>query len=139
MHDTQKGHRRNIARQALNRARPQVDNHRVPETLGHKSHTLVVGRNVGALAEVSEDFDVCGQVLQRVVGRSLACQKHNREQEDEGTHAGNAITGQTELMETDESSAGASVRQNSAKCCQGAEVDPISSASSAAFLRALCD
>src|SRR5262249_12162474 len=87
VHDAQESRRRNVASKALNDARLEVDDHGISEAFGHERNALVVRRNVRALAEVSKDLDVRGQMQQRVVRRSSAGEKQQSETNDEGTHA----------------------------------------------------
>ena len=42
-----------------------------PETLGHKSYAAMVGRDVGALAEIGQDFHVRWKMIQLTGGLSL--------------------------------------------------------------------
>jgi hypothetical protein len=88
MHHAQKDGSRHIAGQAANLARFQVDDHRIAEALGHERHPLIVGGDIGTFSEVSEHFDVRGQVLQRIGGRSLTHRQNQSQDRDKDSHSG---------------------------------------------------
>ena len=60
-----------IARQAADDARLQIENEGVAEALVHESDSAVIGRDVGSLAEVGEDFDIRRQMFQRIARLAL--------------------------------------------------------------------
>lgn len=63
MHHAQKGRSRYIAGQATNNSGFEVNHERIPEALVHESHALVVGRDIGALPKMSQDFDLLRKVI----------------------------------------------------------------------------
>jgi hypothetical protein len=58
----------------------EVDEHGVAEALGHEGDALVVRGDVGALAEVRENFDVGRKVVERIAGIALGEQQRESEQ-----------------------------------------------------------
>jgi hypothetical protein len=65
MHYPQKSGPGNVARQALNDARFQVNHHGVAKTFGHECDPLVVRRDVRAFPEMGQDLDIGGQMIER--------------------------------------------------------------------------
>jgi len=72
-----------VARQALDHARLEVDDHRIAETFCHEGNALVVRGDIGALAEMRENLNVGRQMLQWILGRSLCQGKEQGGKEDE--------------------------------------------------------
>jgi hypothetical protein len=72
-----------IARQALDHARLEVDNHRIAKTLRHECNALVIWGDIGALAKMRENLDVRRQVLQGILGRTLYDREHQEGEENE--------------------------------------------------------
>lgn len=68
VHDAQKRGAWDVAGQAANIAALQVKFEGIAKTLVHESDVLVIGREVGALAKMREDFNVRRQ---RVDGAAL--------------------------------------------------------------------
>ncbi len=58
MHDAKKDSAGHIAGEAADDASLELEFEGVAEALVHEGNALIVGREVGALTEVSEDFDV---------------------------------------------------------------------------------
>lgn len=75
MHHAQERGAGNIAGEAANDARLQVNFERVSEAFVHESDVLVVWREVGALTEVSKYLDVRGQRIDGAALLSLGVQK----------------------------------------------------------------
>jgi hypothetical protein len=72
VHHPQERRTRHIARQAADLARLQVDDERIAEALRHERHALIIRRDVGTLAEVSQRFDVCRQLVELTAGLRCA-------------------------------------------------------------------
>jgi len=78
VHHAQECRPRHIARQALNDARLQVDDHRITKALGHERHTLVIRRNVRPLAEMGQHLNGRREIVQRIPLLPLIDQQRNQ-------------------------------------------------------------
>jgi hypothetical protein len=64
VHDTQESCSGHIAGKATDDPALEIDDEGVAEAFCHEGNPLVVGREVGPFAEICEDLDVPGQVVE---------------------------------------------------------------------------
>jgi hypothetical protein len=71
MHDTQECGAGDIAGEASNDLRFQVNDEGISKTLIHEGDALVIGRDIGALSEMREDLDLRREKIEGIAGFSL--------------------------------------------------------------------
>jgi hypothetical protein len=66
MHDSQERRAWNITGQAADRTSLEVDLEGIAETLVHECNSAVVRRNIRALSEMGQDFDLGREMFKRI-------------------------------------------------------------------------
>jgi hypothetical protein len=104
VHHPQEGRAGDIAGQAADDARLQIDDKRVAEALVHEGHALIVGRDVGSLSEMSQNLDVGWKRIQRVSRFALGERAPSGGQQQEHRNASHMILPQKPRYWTSSSS-----------------------------------
>ena len=82
VHDAQERGAGNAAGQAADGAGGQIDHHRIAKALAHERDSAIVGRDVGALAEVGDDLHVPRQLIDWAPRLALSAGGHRKRGEE---------------------------------------------------------
>jgi hypothetical protein len=85
MHDAQERGPWDIASKAADDASFQVNSKSVAETLVHENQRVILGRDVGSFAKMSQDLDLGRQMVERATRIPLAEGCAGQKKEDERT------------------------------------------------------